>query len=187
MQKTLTIFLSIIFTVSCSVERNLNKNLATLDETYGYCDNPQRQLTDIEYTICKDKERGSGKIFEPKSLSELLSNSKTNTVMTVANVNPDLWQASLSTLQPYSLKIVDSNGGYIETDWIFDGQLESQRCSIKVQVVSSELISTGVNTNFICQKQISDNWINDNKQYVEESKQLTLEILKKARENSELE
>ena len=187
MQKTLTIFLLIIFTASCSVERNLNKNLASLDDTYGYCDNPQRQLTDIEYAICKDKERGSGKILEPKSISELFSNGKKNTVMAMPNVNPYLWQASLSTMQPYSLKIVDSNGGYIETDWIFDGQTESQRCSIKVQIVSSELISTGVKANFLCQNQISGNWINDNKQYIEESKQLTLAILKKARENSELE
>ena len=36
-------------------------------------------------------------------------------------------------------------------------------------------------------KLINNNWINDEMQYTEESKQLTLTILKKAKENFDLE
>ena len=185
MFKILGAFLTILFISACSAERNLEKNLKALDEKYGYCDNPQRDLNEMEYKICKDQERAGGKELELTNLTELFRGGRT--VIAQSSINPNLWKASLSTMQPYSLKIVDSNGGYIETDWIFDGKVDSQRCSVKVQVLSSELIATGVDTTILCQNLINNNWINDEMQYTEESKQLTLTILKKAKENFDLE
>lgn len=186
MVKNLAFLATIILLSACGVERNLEKNLKALDEQYGYCDNPQRTLTDAQYKICKDQERAGGKELNLTNLTELF-NRGGPAVITQFNINPNLWKASLSTMQPYSLKIVDSNGGYIETDWIFDEEVSSQRCSIKVQIVSSELIASGVDTRILCQNLINDNWINDEMPYIEESKQLTLAILKKAKENSDLE
>ena len=183
-KKLATILVFILF-FACSAERNLEKNLKVLDEKYGYCDNPQRDLSKQEYKICKDQERAGGKELKLTNLTELFREGKT--VITQSSTNPYLWKASLSTMQPYSLKIVDSNGGYIETDWIFDGNVDSQRCSIKVQVLSSELITTGIDTNILCQNLINNNWVNDETQYIEESKQLTLAILKKAKENLDSE
>jgi hypothetical protein len=179
------ILLFLLIISACSAERNLEKNLKVLDEKYGYCDNPQRTLTKLQYKICKDQERAGGKELELTNLTELFRGGQT--VIAQSNINPNLWKASLSIMNPYSLKIVDSNGGYIETDWIFDEEVSSQRCSIKVQIVSSELISTGVNTNILCQNLIKGNWINDEARYTEESNQITLAILKKAKENSDLE
>lgn len=185
MFKTLSIFFTILFISACTAERNLDKNLEALDKKYGYCDNPQRDLSKQEYKICKDQERAGGEELKLTNLSELFRGGRT--VIAQSSISPYLWKASLTTMQPYSLKIVDSNGGYIETDWIFDGNVDSQRCSIKVQVLSSELISTGINTNILCQNLINNNWVNDDAQYIEESKQITLAILKKAKENLDLE
>ena len=75
------------------------------------------------------------------------------------------------------MKIADSQGGFIETEWINDSSNNSQRCLIKIQVRSTELISTGVSTNFICEKKVGGSWISDNQDYLEEEKQLTLKIL----------
>jgi hypothetical protein len=185
MFKNFAIFFMLLVVSACSTGRNLDKNLEALDKKYGYCDNPQRDLNKQEYKICKDQERAGGEELELTNLTELFRGSRT--VIAQSSISPYLWKASLTTMQPYSLKIVDSNGGYIETDWIFDGNVDSQRCSIKVQVLSSELISTGINTNILCQNLINNNWVNDDAQYIEESKQITLAILKKAKENLDLE
>ena len=184
MQKFFVIILVLMgLLISCSAERNLEKNLKKLDENYGYCDNPQRDLTDYQYKICKDKERASaGEEFDLNtSLTDLFNRQQT--IVSKSNVNPLLWQSSLTVLQPYSLKIVDSNGGYIETDWIYENNSINQRCAIKVQITSPELITTGVDTTFLCQNKNNEDWINDNSEYIEESKQLTLAILQKASEN----
>ena len=39
----------------------------------------------------------------------------------VATYNRYLWEASLLLVKDYSLSVVDSGGGYIETDWIIQG------------------------------------------------------------------
>ena len=64
-------------------------------------------------------------------------------------------------------------GRYIETDWIFDDKDTNNRCLIKIQIVSQELVSNGVETNFCVKKRIMNEWINDNQDYIEEEKQLT--------------
>ena len=92
-------------------------------------------------------------------------------------INRELWNGSLNVLYNYSIKNSDSNGGYIETDWIYEKNNTSNRCLIKVQITSLELVSNGVETNIICQELISNEWVNENQDYTNERKQLTLAIL----------
>ena len=101
-------------------------------------------------------------------------------VVYLGNVNPQLWQASLDVTKKYPLKIADNQGGFIETDWIYDLNNDQQRCLIKIHVISRDLITTGVNTNFICETKNNGSWIPDNKDYIQESNQITLKILEVA-------
>jgi len=176
-KKILAIILIIPFLASCSKSRDLEANLKKLDEVYGYCDNPQRNIRGLQYKVCKDKERAGGKELGLTNLTELFNRG--STMVAQSNVNPVLWQASLTTLNSYSLKIADSNGGYIETDWIFDN-VNDERCAVKVQITSPELITTGVNTKIICQNKSGENWINNSSNYDAEAKQITLSILNEA-------
>jgi hypothetical protein len=82
------------------------------------------------------------------------------------------------------LKIADNTGGFIQTEWISNSTITNERCMIKVQVVSPDLISTGVKTNFICEKLIGNTWQSDETDYLQEEKQLTLKILESARQYS---
>ena len=63
---------------------------------------------------------------------------------------------------------------------IFDGKDTNNRCLIKIQIVSLELVSNGVETNIVCQTLSDNEWINDNQDYINEEKQLTLAILTEA-------
>ena len=78
---------------------------------------------------------------------------------------------------PYPIKIADNQGGFIETDWITQSDNNSQRCLIKIRVLSTELITTGVNTKFLCENKNNDIWVSDDKEYFQEEKQITLKIL----------
>jgi len=172
---------SLILLLSSCNNNNLNKNLEELDKIYG-CDNPHRQYNDVQYQICKDKER-AGQKQEPFNLNDLLNRSKEDQVAIYKSaVNQNLWMGSLGILKDYSLKIADSDGGYIETDWIYENQ---NRCLIKIQITSAELISTGVDTKILCQKNNNDLWVNDNINYINEEKKLTLKILESANLNSQ--
>ena len=51
---------------------------------------------------------------------------------------------------------------------------------IKINILSNELVSNGVNTNIICQNKINDEWQSDQLKYENESKQLTITILNNA-------
>jgi hypothetical protein len=94
-----------------------------------------------------------------------------------SNVNPYLWSGSLEVTKKYPLKIADNQGGYIETDWIYSPNFENQRCLIKIQVLSSELITTGVSSSFLCEDKNNNTWISDNKSYPDEEKKIVLKIL----------
>ena len=174
---SLTIII-ISFLWSCS--GNLEKNLEELDKTYGYCDNPHRQISDRDYKICKAKERaqGDGLKIEDINLTELFNRERS--AIYQAPVNPDLWSAALDVTDNYSLKIADNQGGYIETDWIYDEKLKGKRCLIKLRITSAELVSNGVQSKFICENMIDDIWINDQTNYFDEEKNLTLKILVEA-------
>ena len=163
------------------------ENLKRLDKIHGYCDNPAR--TDIAkkgiaYDICKDHERALGpdgdmdEMFSlGKSFDGLFDKNNGSNMVLAQTINRELWNGSLNVLSNYSIKNADSNGGYIETDWIYEKNNTSNRCLIKVQITSLELVSNGVETNIICQELISNDWVNDNQNYINEKKQLTLAIL----------
>jgi len=166
------------------------ENLKKLDKIHGYCDNPSR--TDlakkgIAYNICKDQERALGpdqemseKFTLGESFDNLLNRDKGGKMILAQTINKELWNGSLKVLSNYSIKNADSSGGFIETDWIFEEGDTNNRCLIKVQIVSLKLVSNGVETNIVCQKLTKDKWINDNQDYIDEEKQLTLAILTEA-------
>ena len=163
---------------------NLEKNLEKMDKSFGKCDNPNRHMSDIEYKICKDKElTKNSKEF---NLTELMDKYRTGNVGNAqyTGYNQTLWKSALERVNNYSLKITDSQGGYIETDWIYSQEERNKRCLIKVQITSAELVSNGVVSNLICEvKDSDDNWYPDGLDYLEESKQLTLSILKNTQNN----
>ena len=88
-----------------------------------------------------------------------------------------MWKAALDVTKTYPLKIADSQGGYIQTEWINNTEDQSVRCLIKIQILSKELITTGVSTNFLCENKLNETWSSDNIDYIEEEKQITLKIL----------
>ncbi len=162
-----------------------------MDEIYGYCDNPAR--TDIpkkgiEYKICKDKEKAAGADgiiadeFKLLDIDKLLDRGEGNqTIVYNQSANKDLWNGSLKVLKDYPIKNIDADVGYIETDWIYDQSVSNNRCLIKIQVTSLELVSNGVESNILCQnKNDNDEWINDKKDYIKAEQKLVLSILSEA-------
>ena len=194
MLKLLSIILSLFILTSCN-QGNHQKNLTELDEIYGKCDNPMREneynsnnKNSRIYRNCKAKEMAGGEsLFDLeesfKDAFGIGSRSKSD-VLVVSSVNPLLWRASLDVTKDYPLKIADSQGGYIETDWIYGDEslADKNRCLIKIRVLSQDLISTGVQTNFICEIKNNSNWANDEKDYFQQEKQITLSILERASE-----
>ena len=185
-KKYLLIF-SLFILVSCA--GNLEEKKKKWDQIYGYCDNPQRDIRGYKYEICKAKERaagpdGKGETQEPFSITEFFSRDKSNAGVLRPAVNQYLWLGALDATSPYDLKIADNTGGFIQTEWISNSTIKNERCMIKVQVVSPDLISTGVKTNFICEKLIGNTWESDETDYLQEEKQLTLKILESARQYS---
>ena len=170
--------ITIGFLWSCS--GNLEKNLEELDKTYGYCDNPHRQFSDRDYKICKAKEmsQGDGIKVEDFNLTELFNRERS--VIYQTPVNPELWSAALDITENYSLKIADNQGGYIETDWIYDEKFKDKRCLIKIRITSAELVSTGVQSKLVCENMINNTWIRDQNNFFNEEKNFTLKILSEA-------
>ena len=174
--------------VSCSggiLDGDLEKNLQELDKIYGKCDNPNRQFTKGQYKICKDKERAAGNdgiVDEPLNLTELFKGIRTgeNTVYANNTVNSHLWNASLALLEPYNIKIADSQGGVLSTEWIMKKESPNKRCLIKINIISQELVSNGVKTKFICEQKEMQEWYDDEQDYAIEEKNITLKILEAA-------
>ena len=170
--------------MSCS--SNQEQRLSQLDKVYGYCDNPHRGISGLDYKICKDKERAAGadgEINDSSDFSSLLSKlggNKQSSVVSVSDTNNYLWDGALQVLNEYSFKITDFDGGYIETDWIMKSNLPNQRCLIKSHITSMELISTGVSVKIICEELVGNTWYSADQSFEEEEKQLTLQILKQA-------
>ena len=169
---------------------NIEKNLEATDKIYGRCNNPNRQYTYIEKEICIAKERAAGpdgEVGDPLNLTELIdnfNNPSKNLVYGGLSVNEFLWNGSLSVLGAYPLKNVDSQGGFISTEWILDKDELNKRCQIKINITSQEFVSTGVETKILCQKKDGDEWYPEKEILVEEEKKITLKILEKAQELS---
>ena len=67
--------------------------------------------------------------------------------------------------------------GFLLANNPFYQLVEIIRCLIKIQILSRELITTGVSSNFLCENKTNDTWSSDNIDYIEEEKQITLKIL----------
>ena len=147
-----------------------------MDELYG-CKKPGENLSKEKYKACLAKERAGGEsLFDLEGeLNDLIS-GKDNVVYQY-NVNPYLWRAAIEVTNTYPLKIADNQGGYIQTEWINNAEDNSIRCLIKIQILSKELITTGVSSNFLCENKLNETWSSDNIDYIEEEKQITLKIL----------
>ena len=189
---SLAILLFSFLLINCS--GNLEKELEELDKIYGYCDNPQRNIRGAKYETCKAKERAAGPSGisdkkEPLNLSNIFDefNLGSNNAIVQAAVNPALWQASLEVMSSYDLKFVDNQGGYLQTEWIYQSSNPNNRCLIKIQITSLELISNGVKSSFNCEENNNSIWETDGIDYIQEEKNLNLRILELAQAYANLQ
>ena len=175
MLKTLSLLVTLIFIYSCNA--NHESNMAKLDQTFG-CKDPHKNLSKRKMRDCMAKQRAGGESLLSLSddFNKLLGGNDKD-VIYQSTVNPYLWNASLEVTKSYPLKIADNQGGFLETDWIYDSKNKNLRCLIKIQIKSRELTTTGVKSNFLCEKKDDSNWLPENKEYIEEEKQITLKIL----------
>ncbi len=163
-----------------------------MDKIHGVCNNPYREYNKAQKKICEDKERAAGpdgEIGEPLNISQMIRDfrsggSSTQYQVKSMSVNKNLWEASLIMLDQYPLNIVDSQGGFISTDWITEKESPNQRCLIKVKITSQELLSNGAKVKLLCEQKELDVWYQDEISYTEEEKNLTLKILDIANELS---
>ena len=195
----LKLLVSLVITltiISCSQglkQGNIEKNLEATDKIYGRCNNPNRQFTEVEKEICVAKVRAAGpdgKVGDPINLTDIVerfNNPNKNVVYAGSSANQFLWNGSLSVLEAYPLKTVDSQGGFIASDWILDKNEPNKRCQIKVNITSQDLISTGVKTKIICQEQDNNQWYPSEELLIEQEKKITLKILEIAQELSNIE
>ncbi len=175
MIKLVLVLVTFCFLYSCTGTHN--QNIAKLDEQYG-CDNPHKNLSKRKYRECLAKQRAGGEsLFDLAGDINQLFDKKEASVVYQNSINPYLWNAGLEVTKKYPLKIADNQGGLIETDWIYDIKNLDQRCLIKIHIKSTELITTGIDTNFLCEKKNNDIWISDNIVYQNEEKQITLKVL----------
>jgi hypothetical protein len=189
LKTSLFLILSIIIFQACSkgpLKGDMASNMAKLDQLHGACKNPHRILSPRERMLCEDKQRAAGpggNVEPPLSLSKLAAGLKgggSTTIVQGLTVNQSLWQASLGLLDQYPIKLVDSQGGFISTEWIANSSSPNQRCNIKVTITSKDLVSDGVKVKLLCENNIDGSWFTDNTAYVNEEKDLTLKILELA-------
>ena len=181
------------FFLSCSkglFDGDIEKNLKEMDKIHGVCNNPYRTYNKAQKRICEDKERAAGpdgEVGEPLNITKLIEDFRgggtKNTYQGMPG-NQNLWEASLIMLDQYALDIVDSQGGFISTNWISEKNTPNQRCLIKVNITTQELVSNGVKVKLLCEQKESDMWYQDEISYTEEEKELTLKILNIANEIS---
>jgi hypothetical protein len=188
------LFFSLFLISSCSnkddalIGGQYQENLTKMDQVYGYCDNPLRNINkkSIEYEVCKDKEAAAGADgidddnFRLFNLTEFMNRGGEATVVYNQSANKYLWDGSMKVLSQYPIKNLDSEFGYIETDWIYEENNLEQRCLVKIQIVSLELVSNGVEAKFLCQKKIDGQWVQDKNDYSKAEKQIVLAVLSEA-------
>tara|TARA_A100001011_G_C14314855_1_gene847454 strand:+ start:426 stop:1025 length:600 start_codon:yes stop_codon:yes gene_type:complete len=186
MIRLLLVLILVNFFLSCSkglFDGDIQKNLEEMDKIHGVCNNPYRTYNKAQKRICEDKERAAGpdgKVGEPLNITKLIEDFRgggTKNVYQGMSINPVLWEASLIMLDEYPLNIVDSQGGFISTDWITEKGNPNQRCLIKVSITSQELVSNGVKVKLLCEQRELEVWYQENIPYTEEEKNLILKIL----------
>ena len=185
MLKFLMLLVSSLIFYSCTGTHE--QNMERYDEVYG-CDNPHKPLSTRKYKECIAKQRAGGEsLFNlTEDFDKLLGNDGTN-VIYQNSVNTYLWNASLEVTKKYPLKIADSQGGFIETDWIYNASVSDQRCLIKVSIKTQELVSNGAKVKLLCEQKELDVWYHDGITYTDEEKNLTLKILDIANQISVLD
>ena len=160
MFKSLLAISLIFFFQSCSkglFDGDLQKNMKAMDKLHGVCNNPYREYSKAQRKIREDKERAAGpdgEIGDPLNISQMIRDfrsggSSAQNQVTSMSVNKNLWEASLIMLDQYPLDIVDSQGGFISTGWIMEKAKPNQRCLIKINITSKELVSNGVKVKCI--------------------------------------
>jgi len=190
MIKAVLALLLIIFLQSCSTGPfggDIEKNMAEMDKIHGKCNNPYRTFNKAQKKICEDKERAAGpdgEVGDPINLTQIIENYRNfrdgnfNTTSGGGmTINENLWGASLILLDQYPLNIVDAQGGFISTDWIIERESPNQRCLIKVNITSKELVSNGVKVKLLCEEKELEVWYQDEVTYSQEEKDLVLKIL----------
>ncbi len=193
MFRLIIVFFSLSLITNCSsgfIGGNQQANMEKLDKVYGPCNNPHRQMSRVDKKICEEKVKAAGpdgEIGEPLNISDIINKYRSGektVVYSGSAVNQFLWNASLAVLDDYPLKNVDSQGGFISTEWIMIKGIQNQRCMIKINIKSPELISNAVKTKFLCEILENENWYKDNIEYINEEKNLTLKILEIANQLS---
>ncbi len=191
MIRSLMLLVLIFSFQSCSkglFDGDIEKNLKAMDKIHGHCNNPYRTFSKKEKLLCENKERAAGpdgEIGDPINLTEMIDNFRSGGSKNLyqgLSINENLWNASLILLDQYALDIVDSQGGFISTDWIIKRENPNQRCLIKVNVTSQELLSNGVKVKLLCEQKELDVWYQDGLSYIKEEESLTLKILDIANE-----
>ena len=183
----------LLSTTLLSCGGNMKQELEKRDKIYGYCENPLRDFNEMDYNICKAKERArapsnKNENMDPFNLTEMIEKVRSGGLgtngYTKADVNPFLWQGSIDVTSVYDLKIADASGGFIQTEWIFDKNALDKRCMIKIQIISADYVSTGVKSKFLCEIKDQEIWLTDGGEYFEEEKMLTLRILEASQKYS---
>ena len=124
-------FCLFIFLYACTSGKH-QANLERQISYYGECDNPQKVMSGRKYKECLAKERAGGEsLFDLTADFDKLLGRDSNEVVYQSNVNPYLWKASLEVTKKYPIKIADNQGGFIETDWIYDVNNNSAKMSYK--------------------------------------------------------
>ena len=182
MKKYLSLFILSLFILLQACSGNYDKNVGKLDEIHGECDNPANSAIykkgSKRWENCKARERAQGEeFFDIRGEINDLIGGKNKNVVYQNNINPELWRGSLEVTKKYPLKIADNQGGYIETNWIYTPGIEDQRCLIKIQVLSSDLLTTGITSTFLCENKVNETWVSDNVNYPDEEKKIILKIL----------
>jgi len=135
MKKTILIFLSFLFLVSCSGN-------SIFDD------------------VSKEEEKGTPGIFSKDSkkgisIADLFSPKVDNTGL---NVNAYLWRASINILSIAPLLSTDALGGVIITDWYTDLKTPNKRIKITAFIKTKELRSNGISVKVHIQKMKNSVW-----------------------------
>ena len=135
MKKTILIFLSFLFLISCSGN-------SVFDD------------------VSKDEEKGTPGLFSKDSkkgisISDLLSPKEDNTGL---NVNAYLWRASINILSIAPLLSTDALGGVIITDWYINKNKPNKRIKISAFIKTKELRSNGISVKVHIQKMKNGVW-----------------------------
>jgi hypothetical protein len=176
-------FLIIIQGCTNNNYKETEQQLKKLDPCYGILNDKKLETCKAQVKGKVDKE-GEGGLFD-KMLTDLLNerNIGSGTGGATSSVNKWLWNGSIETLEDFPLKIADAFGGVIETDWLIKEGVPNERCSIKVLIKSSELISNGIKANMICQKLEGTNWVLRNHDLSEANEAIENSILRLARKS----